>query len=171
MRHVCLRWSALLVACTWLFNPFSQSTKSRHVAIGLILNYYRPDIRTVGHTDGGILLWRCEDTSKKAISSSMRIVLLNGWYDCDHPCRIWVLDNAMINFTGSVGLHLDSLKYMPSWISFTMNSTMQEMDPKLSDFIKYYTEIIQNTTDDLNVFTVPKKWKFKFVRTNLQKKL
>ena len=48
---------------------------------------------------------------------------------------------------------------------------MQEMDPKLSDFIKYYTEIIQNTTDDLNVFTVPKKWKFKFVRTNLQKKL
>ena len=123
---------------------YGHTTKSRLVAIGLILNYYRPGKRTDEHTDGEVLLWRCEDKSKKTISSSMRIVLLNGWNDCDHPCRISQV--------------LDSLKYMLNCLSFTMNLSVQEMTDMWSDFFEYFSKIAQNTTDDLKV---TKKWNSK----------
>ena len=59
------------------------------------------------------------------------------------------VDNAKINFTGSVALDLDSLRYIPSGSSFTMALSMQEILKQWKQFLEGYRDIL-NYTDILN---------------------
>ena len=59
------------------------------------------------------------------------------------------MDNAKINFTGSVILDLDSLRYIPSGSSFTMALSMQEILKQWEQFLKGYRDIL-NYTDIFN---------------------